>query len=448
MSLFTTSKDNAQIEQRQQLLQDLYSDSESTVCIQKSKVSLTKSVLCEDLEDGEIIEEDISKLEEKSMEVIEELRKVRKSKEKTAKDIKESVTRKRSPLVTKSSRKGVIDKKFVSKIVPGTVDDSACDLGEIIQKQTSLVQKDEVIAQKETETKSTELCLVKEFETEVLGDFNELDKEITQSNVIKQTLDPPEREVSPVRAVRLIELSDLVTSDETVSDGKKDSPSSLIGQRSIESIVAHNFGDQSNISLLIAADIFLQNENTMKSNEEKVNEEIDVEEMAPPKSTKTIETSTKLCNSPSETEFNGFTSQEIQTSPRNNSNDSLKENVCTPIINESHKVQHNHGATPKTMTKSEPKQLLTQLNNGPDSSIPTPDTSKDITGNSSKGDDSFNSSAKRKIIETKSTQYVVEETEDMVICTVNRKKRKKEKKEKKSKHKHKDKKRTSFEKEM
>lgn len=408
-----------------------------------------------DLEDGEIVESgNKTKVDKGNTKPV----KAKKSKQK-------DVAKKKSPSVPKTTT----DKKSASKIVPGTVDDSACDLGEIIQKQTTLVENEKETVK--TLVKPPEACLP---EISSSGDSTEVVKESSELTVIQADtekevdMDQPEnlkelcdvasyqrqksiemclpslsenskdlvkkpesnvteveteKEVELDKAEDLIELCDLA-SQETVSD-KKVSPVSLIGQRSIESLVLQSFGDQSNISLLIAADIFLQNEITMKSVEEKVNESPD---------------------SPTEGDFNGFSSQEIQASPRNNSNDSLKENICTPLSNKSQNALH--GSTPNTMTKSEPKQLLTQLNNGPDSSIPTPDTSKEIITEhqlSVASNDSLNSSAKRRIIETKSTQYVVEETEDMVICTVNRKKRKKEKKEKKSKHKHKDKDRRSIE---
>lgn len=437
------------------LLQDLYSDTESAPYTQKSKEPVTKSLPSVDLENDEIVESiDKTKVDKANTKPV----KAKKSKQK-------DFAKKKSPSVPNTTA----DKKYASKIVPGTVDDSACDLGEIIQKQTTLVEHE--IGTVETVVKVPEACLpallsswdsseVVKAPPELTVIEPETDKEVNMKksenlielcdvasyhghrsieaclpslpvNLIDLVKEPEpavtevetEKEVDLQKAEDLIELCD-VASQETVSE-KKVSPVSLIGQRSIDSLIMQNFGDQSNISLLIAADIFLQNDNTMKSVEEKVNESPD---------------------SPTEGDFNGFSSQEIQASPRNNSNDSLKENICTPLSNKSQNALH--GSTPNTMTKSEPKQLLTQLNNGPDSSIPTPDTSKEITGEhqlSVASNDSLNSSAKRRIIETKSTQYVVEETEDMVICTVNRKKRQKEKKEKKSKHKHKEKERRSIE---
>lgn len=439
--------------QRQQLLDDLYSDSESTTCTKKSNISHMKSVPNKDLEDGEIVE-DVKKPSEIENEIVKDGKGQEKGK-KMSRDVKAAKARKKSPIVEKpvtkvrtpSSRKAVADKKSVSKIVPGTVDDSACDLGEMIQKQTSLVQKEEAPLEQEKETVGvTAESTQGDFEIEKLA---KSPKDILIQ--VEKTV-AMEKEI-PVETERLIELSDLTTSEETFSQ-KTVSPCSLIGQRSMESIIMQNqelFGDQSNISLLIAADIFLQNENTVKNGTEQ-NTDVFVEngEVTP----KNQEKSKVTPDSSPESQFQGFNSQEIQSSPRNNSNDSLKENICTPITNQSQNVCPNPSSTPRTTTKSEPKQLLTQLNNGPDSSIPTPDTSKDVTEeqiasntmeNTSKGDDSLNSSAKRKVIETKSTQYVVEETDDMVICTVNRKKWKKEKKEKKSKHKHKHKDRTPVE---
>lgn len=443
LTLSATSEACSEKTQRQQLLEELYSDSESVSCAnKKSNVAERKTVPNEDgVEEGEIVEDDVQKPVEVVKDDVNAVKtpikddkaqqKGKKSKVGISKNvkIKDPITKVRTP----TSRKAVVDKKSVSKIVPGTVDDSACDLGEIMQKQSSLVEKDEVTTSdqtNETETKDSGLIQEDGKETDVGTNMNDV------------------AEV-PVQAERLIELCDLAVSQETIVPQKPVSPCHLIGQKSIEAIVMQSqelFGDQSNISLLIAADIFLQNENTVKDSVENTSEVLENGNISPqPK--KIEDQPPKLCVSPPETQFTGFNSEEIEASPRNNSNDSLKENICTPISNTTQNACHNHGSTPKTMTKSEPKQLLTQLNNGPDSSIPTPDTSKDVTEeqiaveNTSRDEDSLNSSAKRKIIETKSTQYVVEETEDMVICTINRKSRKKEKKEKKSKHKHKHKER-------
>ncbi|XP_063708839.1 myosin-2 heavy chain [Culicoides brevitarsis] len=421
-SLSSLSLSSKASEKCQKQFNDLYSDSESALSQQKSKENPLKTVSSGDLEDGEIVDDEKSNEKPKVVE-----QKVIVKEEKVVEKVDEKRKSPEKNISVAKTRK--MDKKSVSKIVPGTVDDSACDLGEIIKKQTSLVQKTE--APKEN---SASKDVKNELETEKVA--------VTKV---------PETKEAKSASGRLIELSDLCENAAPL-EKKSSSPTPLISQKSMESIIMSNqdlFNDQSNISLLIAADIFLQNENTMKSSEK-------LQEIPSTTSLQTTISKSPVVESTSESNFNGFSSQEMPKSPRNNSNDSLKENICTPVANQAHNVLHSHGATPKTMTKSEPKQLLTQLNNGPDSSVPTPDTSKDVTGelvintteNTSKAEDSLNSSAKRRIIETKSTQYVVEETEEMVICTVTRKKRKKEKKEKKSKHKHKHKERTSFEEKM
>uniref|UniRef100_A0A336LP77 CSON015488 protein n=1 Tax=Culicoides sonorensis TaxID=179676 RepID=A0A336LP77_CULSO len=403
--------DESQKSKSEKIINNLFSDSEST-----------QKVCQEDLEDGELVEDPPTL----GTKINDEIRQ-----NSNQKNVLEEKMNNFGNNIEKSV-KTQTSKNSISKIVPGTVDDSACDMGEIIQKQSSMAQNDDQIS---IETKISNECK-NDIET-VKSDQNQTSIESNPENKEKGT----ETKVS-----RLLEISDVQISDEE-STPKAQVIRTGLKLNSLETIYMQNqdlIGDQSNISLLIAADIFLQNENTVKKSAEKNCEGTSLANETP----KIAENKDKV------KPFLGFDAKDQESSPNKispettNSNDSQKENICTPVVNQSSdKVYHHHGSTPKTMNKSEPKQLIAQLNSGP--TDPTPDSSKEVMeeshgDNSTANDDSLNSSAKRKIIETKGTQYIVEERDDMVVFIVNRKKVKKEKKEKKSKkHKNKDKKRRS-----